>query len=96
MDERKEIVIKVDMDSMSKVLGVKAENLMDKVITPVLNAGLDGMTYSEKLLYMIENHDILPNELAYIGIWGIEAIIKEITNRMGTTAEYECGDCDCK
>lgn len=80
MSDVTEITVRIDRDSLSKVLGVKADNLMDRVITPVLNAGLEGLTYEEKLLRMINDIDILPNELAYLGLWGIEAIIKEITH----------------
>lgn len=71
--------IRIDKGALYAVIGVKADTLMDRVITPVLDAGLEGRTYEEKLLKMIQDCDIFPNELAYLGIWGIEAILTAVT-----------------
>jgi hypothetical protein len=66
------VTITIDGDSVLEKLGVDAHVLLKRVIQPVMKAPEEGLSYTDKMLQMIESNDVLPNELAYLSVTGIE------------------------
>jgi hypothetical protein len=67
----------VDYESMRKHLKVQPNRLYKFAIQKVMDAGLEGKTYDQKALELVESGDILPNELAYLMVCGISYLIKQ-------------------
>ena len=61
--------------SMAKRLKICPMHLYGFCVEKILEAGVDGMTYDEKALQLIQDGEILPNEQAYLAVAGIHYLM---------------------
>lgn len=76
--------------SMVKRLGISPDALYRYCVSEILDAGVQGKTYEEKALEMIENKDILPNEMAYLIVAGINYLMLLIDAEDQIRKENKC------
>lgn len=61
--------------SMAKRLGITPDRLYGFCVERILDAGVQGITYDERALELIESGDMFPNELAYLAVAGVHYLM---------------------
>lgn len=61
--------------NMAQRLGVSPMRLYGFCVERILEAGVEGCTYDQQALKLIESGDILPNEQAYLCVAGVHYLM---------------------